>query len=90
MSDLPASAHDLHHTEAKGQWLQSLDIEATTSTPVPVPSTPLSTQSHGVSTPALPSEIAETEGTATPQRFAPEDHQGSDTVSNRTYEELCK
>ena len=88
MSDLPGSAHDLHQPGVEDQWLRNLDIDATTSKPVPVPATPLSTQSQGVSTPALPSGIAETEGTATPHRFAPDGPQGFDTISNRTYEAI--
>ena len=88
VSDVPESAHKLHLDKPQDQWLRNLDVDATTSTPLPVPLTPLSALSQAVSTPALPDEIAGTEGTTTPRQFEPDNQEGSRTVSERTYDTI--
>ena len=88
MSDLPGSAVEIVVDPPQDQSLRNLDIDETTAESVPVPSTPRSLHSLGVSTPALPRKIAGTEGTATPLRFAPEDREERRTVSDDTYDSI--
>ena len=88
MSDLPRSAADAVPPDNTSQWLRNLDVDFDASTPVPT--TPCSSRPDEVSTPALPQGIKESEGTATPQRFEPEDDEGARTISDDTYDEISK
>lgn len=88
MSDLPTSAADLVPTENTSQWLQNLDVDFDAN-PV-VPATPSSVHTDVVSTPALPTGIDESTGTATPRRFEPETNEDDRSVSDRTYDRIRK
>ena len=88
MSDLPRSAADAVPPDNTSQWLRNLDVDFDASTPVPT--TPCSSRPDEVSTPALPQGIEESEGTATPQRFEPEDDDGARTISTDTYDDISE
>ena len=88
MSDLPNSAIEIAQPDNTSQWLKNLDIDFVANKER---STPPSIRTDPGSTPALPEGIAESKGTATPQQFAPEeDDNGSQTVSNVTYNKICE
>lgn len=84
MSDLPHSALE-RPVDNTGQWLRNLDVDFDNVNQVPT--TPSSTRTDPVSTSALPGGIEESEGTATPGRFEPENE---GTVSDRTYDTIRK
>ena len=88
MSDLPRSAAAAVPPDNTSQWLRNLDVDFDASTPVPT--TPCSSRPDEVSTPALPQGIEESEGTATPQRFEPEDDDGARTISTDTYDDISE
>ena len=101
MSDLPDSATDLigegsvhpsQYDKQKFDWLLNLDVDHNTK--VYQPATPVSVQSTIPSTPAVPPEVAGSEHTASPSRFSPERidelEEGEGTVSDHTYEDICK
>ena len=88
VSDLPRSAADAVPPDNTSQWLRNLDVDFETSNVVP--STLSSIRTDPVSTPALPSGVEESEGTATPQRFEPDNDDGSQTVSDETYNHIRK
>lgn len=87
VSDLPSSTTEARHPDHTSQWLRDLDVDIDTSNDInEAPSPPCSSHTEGVSTPALPPGVAESEGTATPHRFAPEREASEDTVSEATYD----
>lgn len=82
MSDLPFSALE-RPVDNTGQWLRNLKVDFDNVNQTPP--TPSSAHTEPVSTPSLPSGIEESEGTATPGRFEPENE---GTVSDRTYDTI--
>ena len=88
VSDLPPSAADATPLENTSQWLRNLEVNFDSVNENPP--TPCSSHLDGASTPALPPGIAETAGTATPRRFAPEVETRTATVSDRTYDDIRK
>ena len=100
MSDVPDDATDLigegsvhpsQYDEEKSDWLLNLDVDHDTEDYQPA--TPISVQSAVPSTPALPADVEESDHTASPRRFSPEPVKDKDeegTVSDRTYNDICK
>ena len=88
MSDLPNSATELAHPDNTSQWLKNLDVDFEVSNNRST--TPSSIRTDPVSTPALPAGVEESEGTATPRRFEPEDDDSARTISDVTYDDIRK
>ena len=86
MSDLPSSVIEARPTDNTSQWLKNLDVDFEVSDNRST--TPSSIRTDPVSTPALPAGVEESEGTATPQRFKPEDDDGARTISDVTYDKI--
>lgn len=88
MSDLPCSAADAVPPDNTSQWLRNLDFVFNSSNKGPT--TPSSIRTEEDSTPALPQGIEDSEGTATPQGFWPEDENGARTISTNTYNKISE
>lgn len=88
MSDLPRSATEASHPDNTSQWLKNLEVDFDSVNEQPP--TPCSSQVDEISTPALPHGIEESEGTATPHRFAPETGRRARTISEDTYDSIRK